>query len=263
LISRAETIFIGSIRSFKFGDRVHAKIPLFPQLNDCLVPVHVTVSIENVLRGSVRPGPLDYFYFASVCAITGPVEDPSSHPRSVFFLRKEHGHWRAIEDYWMNRMWVFSGRHSDDLIRGKTVEEAIPLVLLTPGEGYSQKQFASEGLAWGSGPARNLLGEAGARQLIVPLLGNPDLYVRCEACIALEKHDGPWDCAGSVLSAVLDRLATGDSAWITSQILFDIELLAGHANRTIQGRAKRMLPMIKVHSGPLAILPPPSATGLR
>ena len=225
--------------------------------------MRVTILVENVLRGSIRPGPLDYYYLGSVCAITGPVEDPSSPPRSVFFLRKQHGQWRAIEDYWKNRVWVFSGRHSDDFIRGKTVEEAIPMILLTPGEGYSPKKFASEGLAWGSGPARNLLGEAGVRRLLMPLLEHPDVYVRCEACIILEPHDGPWECAGPVLSAVLDKLATGDSAWITPRIHSDIEMLAGHAERTIQERAKRLLPMIKIHSGPPGTLPPPSAKDLR
>jgi hypothetical protein len=262
LIRHSEVIFVGSISSFKFGQRVHAYIPLFPELNDCLVPVRVTVSIENVLRGGLRPGALDYYYFASVCATTGPVEDPASHRRSIFFLRREHGRWRTIEDYWTNRLWIFSGRHSDDLIRGRTIYEAIPLVLLTPGEGFSAERFASE-LAWGTGPARELVGEAGARRLLTPLLKHPDLYVRCQACIKLEPHDGPWDCAGPVLAAVLDRVVSGDSAWITPRIFSELQMLAGHADRTIQQRTKRLFPMMKIYSGPPGSLPPPTATPLR
>jgi hypothetical protein len=263
LIRHSEAIFVGSISSFKFGERIHAHVPLFPELNDCLVPVRVTVSIENVLRGSLRPGALDYYYFASVCAIMGPVENPTSNQRSIFFLRREHGRWRTIEDYWKNRLWIFSGRHSDDLIRGRTVYEAIPLILLTPGEGFSAERFASEGFSWGAGPARELVGEAGARRLLTPILKHPDLYVRFQACITLEPHDGPWDCAGPVLAAVLDRVVSGDSAWITPRIFFDLQMLAGHADRTIQQRTKRLFPMMKIHTGPPGSLPPPTATPLR
>ena len=263
LISRADAIFVGSITAFRFANRVHARVPLFPQLNDCLVPVRVTVSVENVLRGSASTGALTFYYFGTLCGTMGPVENPSTNPRSIFFLRQEHNQWRAIEDYWTNRVWVFSGRHPDSLIRGKTVEQAIPLILLTPGEGFSAEKFASPGLVMGHSDAIQLLGEVAARRLITPIMKHPDPYVRCEACITLESHDGLWDCAGPVLAPILDRLASGDSAWITPGILSDIQVIVNHADRRVQWRAKHLLPAIRIHRGPAGILPSPTSAGPR
>jgi hypothetical protein len=91
LVRRSEIIVVGSITNFKFGERVDAQIPLFPDLDHCLIPVRVTVSVENSIKGNVPAGPLVYYYFGSVCGTMGPVESPSRHPRSIFFLRRERG----------------------------------------------------------------------------------------------------------------------------------------------------------------------------
>lgn len=50
---------------------------MFPQLDHCLIPVRVTVSVENSIKGSVRPGLFKYYYFGSDCGTMGPVENPS------------------------------------------------------------------------------------------------------------------------------------------------------------------------------------------
>lgn len=196
-----------TIRDFKVSQKAQAHVPRFPQLDGCLVSVRVTFSVENVLRRSLLPGPLDYYYFGTLCGTMGPVENLFP-PRNVFFLRKQQGHWTAIEDYWMNRIPVRGGRHSDNLGRGKSGEDAIPEILLTPETDTQPRlllcRFSDEG-----NNATVLLGAAGARRLIVPLLNHPDLNVRAEACIALERDSGPWSCTGPALPTGLDRLAAG------------------------------------------------------
>lgn len=263
LVNRSELIFVGSINSFKFSEPIHAHIPLFPQLDECMVPVRVSVTVENVLQGSIRRGPLEYYFFGSVCSTMGPVENPSVNPRSIFFLRRESGTWRVTEDYWKNRLWIFSGRHSDDLIRGKNVAEAIPLILLTPGDNFSPEDFASLGLVWATGPSMELVGEEATHSLIRPLLTHPDLYLRCKVCTMLAPEADKWDCAGPVLDAVLNRLSTGEAGWLKPDLLTDIQMLTDHADREVRQRVTRMIPGIRLHIGPLPKLPPATTTGLR
>ena len=122
LIERAEAIFIGSIHKLRVEDQ--SRTP------ECLVLVCVDVQVENVLKGDVSGGYLEYFYFGPWCGTTGPVESLQLSSRSVFFLHREQDRWRTLGDYWRNRIPVLSGRHPDRAVTGRVTAAAIADVLL-------------------------------------------------------------------------------------------------------------------------------------
>ena len=161
-------ILVGTMASITFGTAVRTNVP---QLNDCLVPVTVGVSVENVLRGSLSSH-LDFVYFGTLCATTGPVESPEIGSRSVFFLRKDSGHWRPLSDYWRNRLPVFTGKPDSDVMIGKPIEEAISEIILTPGASYSNAGLV-QALATLTPESASLIGASATAGLIRPLLGHP------------------------------------------------------------------------------------------
>ena len=137
LINDAELIVVGTMTSLTFGKPIHMNIP---NLSDCLIPVRVSVSVENVLRGSVT-AKLSFDIPQPNCGTSGPVESPRLGTRSVFFLRKDAGRCIRLADYWMNRIPVYTGRHSNEFLLGKPIEQAISELLLTAGIGCSTKQL--------------------------------------------------------------------------------------------------------------------------
>lgn len=207
LLTRAEVIVVGAVKSVSFGRHAVSSVPSVPGLNDCLVPTRVTVVIENVVRGSV-PSVLDFVYFSSICAMVGPVESINIGARSVFFLVSEQGHWRPLTDYWMARIPVLTGRHNQSLLRGKSVPEAISEILLTPGDRPSAEALV-HALAVSTSESFALVGGTATARLLRPFLSHPDLHVRVRACLALKHVAGGaegGDCAPRLVIETIEHI---------------------------------------------------------
>jgi len=257
LIKGAEIIIVGTITSITFGKVVHTSVPLFPQLNDCLVPVRISVSVENVLRGSI-PNRLNFEYFGTVCGTMGPVESPQGGSRSMFFLRNDSGRWRPLADYWRNRIPVLTGRHGNELLVGKPIEEAISEILLTPSDNYTTAGLV-QALATATSESSSLIGPSATERLLVPLLNHSDMQVRVQACLELNAFGNSFeDCARRLVDENLDLMARQGFGAISPGLAVDLERLANYSDPDTISRAQRLLPFSKIAAppAPTPLLPP-------
>jgi hypothetical protein len=204
----------------------------------CARLMRVMVSPENVLAGHPPSRSFDEYYFSPRCGSSDYLELPKVGSRGVLFLRKEHGYWRTVADYW-GFIPVHSGGHAPQSLAGKPVERQIAEILLKPGEGYSPGEFALDGEA--SDAARALIGPGPANQLIQSLLDHPDIRVRVAACVALARDDRNASCASRVLSAYLDRFEKGDFTGISRSLVIRLRALEGYAEPSVRSRAPYLL----------------------
>jgi hypothetical protein len=197
--------------------------------------VRVDVQVENVLKGDVSGGDLEYFYFGPSCGTTGPVESPQLGSRSVFFLHREQGRWRTLVDYWRTRIPVLSGRHPDSAVTG-TVGTPVADVLLTPGTEYSAEGLVQALKTDAVFAALDLIGPEHTEKLLQPLQTNHFREVRAAACVATGEFFRRWDCAGRVLSEFsIDKFDA-----VPPTLLGDLRDLARHAgvdSRTLSALA--------------------------
>lgn len=239
LVKRSDAVVVGTIGPIAVARK--------PRIGDCSALIRVSVSLENVLRGHVPGRTLEYYNFSPWCGFVGPVDIPHSGERSVLFLREDSGHWRTIEDYWSNRLRVFSGGHPDSMVENQPIEEAIARILLTPGDGDSSEDFAV-GVMQGSGIAVMLVGDDGALPLLEPLLAHPDFSVRVASCAELnsiKQPEGTWACANAIVPEFLDQFSRGRLPWGTSHAPPFLELVASHAEPSIRARAEEAFPALR------------------
>ena len=235
LIHRSDAILTGTISGWKNVSKRAG--------DECSNLVRVTISVENVLLQDAPPGArlrrqLDAYFYSPRCGSSDFIEPPRRGLRSIYFLRNDHGRWRTLADYW-GSIPVYSGRHTDEAGAGKSIEWRIAEILLTPGEGYSPRDFALDGEP--SDDARALIGAGPANQLISSLLDHPDMLVRVAACVALAKEDQSPSCAGPVLSAYLDRFEKGDFRGISRALVMRLRSLEGYAEPSVRSRAPYLL----------------------
>jgi len=238
LVRRSDAIVLGTIASLVVARE--------PRNGECFALIRVRVSVENVLRGVPPSGTLDYYSFSPWCGFVGPVEVPHSGERNVFFLRKDSGRWRTIEDYWRSQVRVFSGRHPSSLIENEPIGEAIARILLTPGDGYSSEGLAV-GVMQGTGIASMLVGD-GVQPLLEPLLAHSDFSVRVASCAELNsirQLEGIWPCANAIVPEFLDQFSREKLPWSTSQVPPLLEMLAGHADPPTCARAEELFPALR------------------
>jgi len=209
-----------------------------PGGDGCSNLMRLTVSVENVLAGKPPRRPFDDYYFSRRCGSSDYVELPKPGSRGIVFLRKEHGNWRTVADYW-GFIPVHSGRHPAKSLAGKSVEQQIAEVLLTPGDGYSPGEFSLDGEARDA--ARALIGRDSTIKLIQSLLNHPDIRVRVAACVALARDDPNGSCASRVLSAYLDRFEKGDFRGISRTLVIRLRALEGYAEPSVRSRAPYLL----------------------
>jgi hypothetical protein len=265
LVRGAEAITVGTITSLQFRQAIHANVPLFPQLNDCLVPVRVTVSVENSLRGDVGSRQLDFASFGTVCGTTGPVESPQYGARGVFFLRKDSGHWRTLADYWRNGLPVLTGRHGNELLSGKPIEQAIAEILLTPGDDCSTRSLM-RAVAMSTPESVALIGPRGTRRLLRPLLNHPDMHIRATACLWLNDLGDPSeneDCAHQSVAENLDAIVQQGFGGIPPGFAFDLGRLADFSDPATRTRAHLLLSFVKTATLAPPAPWPPLPAGLR
>jgi hypothetical protein len=206
--------------------------------DDCASLMRLTITAENVLAGNPPRRAFDDYYFGPRCGSSDYLELPKPGSRGILFLRKDHGYWRTVADYW-GFLPVHSGRHMAPSLAGKPVEQQIAEILLTPGEGYSPGDFALDGDA--SDAARALIGPGPANQMIQSLLDHPDIRVRVAACVALARDDPNASCASRVLSAYLDRFEKGDFTGISRSLVIRLRALEGYAEPSVRSRAPYLL----------------------
>ena len=252
LINDAELIVVGTMTSLTFGKPIHMNIP---NLSDCLIPVRVSVSVENVLRGSVT-AKLSFEYLGPNCGTSGPVESPRLGTRSVFFLRKDAGRWRPLADYWMNRIPVYTGRHSNEFLLGKPIEQAISELLLTAGIGCSTKQL-EEALALSMPISSALIGLPATDQLLKPYLNHPDLRVRAQACHDLNGSGASTeDCASRLIRENLDIVDKRGFEAVPPGVVLDLQQLVSYADPATRDRFTAVLPFFKDPAMDLRMPPP-------
>jgi hypothetical protein len=66
----------------------------------CSILMRLAVSVENVLAGNPPRRGFDDYSFSPRCGSSDYVELPKPGSRGILFLRREHGQWRTVSDYW-------------------------------------------------------------------------------------------------------------------------------------------------------------------
>ena len=233
MVQRADSIVVGTI--------VKLDIVAKPPEGSCLALMRVQLQIENVLKGSPSDQTLTYYYFGPWCGTMGPVESLHVNSRSIFFLRGEQGYWRALGDYWQNRLPVRSGRHPKAFGAGNPIERVIADVLLIPGEQYSAAAFAMGIQTEASFTARTLVGAARTDQLLRSLLIHPEMDIRAVACLVLKENQATDDCAAPILSWYLDRFARGDFTGISGSVVGRLDFLKAYVAPATRSQAEYLL----------------------
>ena len=235
LVRRADVVVVGTITS--------QVIVATPIPGKCLFLTRANVAVESVLRGDVGADSLAYYYFDTWCATSGPVDLPRSGTRSIFFLRKDGGHWRPIGDYWRNRIPVLSGRHARNAFSGEPIGEAIAKVLLTTGEDCRPDELVEALSTTPRFAAVGLLGAERTSQLMEPLLNYPDAHLRVAACAAITESLGAHPCAKDLVVPYLDRLERGEFDGMTNTFLSHLRSLSQYTVPLVRKRAQMLLPI--------------------
>lgn len=112
-----------------------------------LDPIRITVSVENVLRGTIERPTIEIFgfrYSRDQSSFPGNPFHPRPGQRRLFLLRRESGRLRLYVDDVREGYApvVCSGRHPavDARLAGDP-GRAIAWILLTPGDGYDEREF--------------------------------------------------------------------------------------------------------------------------
>ena len=174
MIRNAEIIVVGKVQSQKLVGPIVQGYRL----------VQVSITVENVIQGTVKTAqPLTfYFYWPYLYGTTGDVNSLRGDRRYIFFLKQEDGVLRAVWDLMRSNIIVSSGRHNTlPLTEERPLIERIAVMLLTPGDDLNPSQF-SDGLLRSTPFALYYVGSWRTANLLIALLRSPERAVRTGAC---------------------------------------------------------------------------------
>jgi len=159
----------------------------------------VTLSVEQVIRGSVDNAEVTAFYWAPEVYTHGrALHSPSPGERAVHYLITSNGVLRYVADVMRSTTPVLSGHHRQSpWAAGSNDEVKIVAILLTPGEGMDVTRFSSN-LGTATSDSLWLAGFGGTLPLLDALTESPIWDVKWAACVQLhlggfEGHDGCID----------------------------------------------------------------------
>jgi hypothetical protein len=103
-------------------------------------PIDVGVSVENVLRGGVNTSSVTYTYWIGDRGTSGEWNSLMEGARYVHFLRRVHGEFRALVDFWPSAIRVTTGHHAT-ISNNPDMRERIARLVLEPGDDFDPQRF--------------------------------------------------------------------------------------------------------------------------
>lgn len=149
----------------------------------------INVEVENVIQGDVREGRIRvyrYGHFDGYMPGQIPIDHILPGERRVFFLLPFGRDYRMIEDVVAGSFRVASGRHRQ-LSKDKPVLQQIAEVLVLPGEGFDEEQYARDLDVQASSKVPALVGLRHTVLLLRELMSRGPKLVSAQACLSLYK----------------------------------------------------------------------------
>jgi hypothetical protein len=172
---------IGNPRSSPGDSRVRT------QLN------RLKVSVEEVIKGSVRSNTIEFYYFTYSTDNTVDLGVrryiPSLGQRRIFFLKPSDSFYRSVGDVTDYTLQVGSGVHAPGFCRGKEPGCCIAEMLLIPGRDLNVDMFV-QGLYKAGFAAKLLCSVTVTQDLVRRLTRNPDERISDRARQVLSMIDG-------------------------------------------------------------------------
>lgn len=140
----------------------------------------VTVEPEQILKGPDQGDQLTFYYYDYSSANDRDLGIPRYIPRigqrRIYFLQPFRGGFRSVGDVADYTVTVWSGYHSRDFCKGKSVGCCIAEILLEPGTGYDSLSFANQ-LARAASAATVFCSRTVALRLVQQLADNSDRQI--------------------------------------------------------------------------------------
>ncbi len=149
----------------------------------------INVEVESVIQGDIREVKIRvyrYGYFSGHMPGNISIDDILPGERRVLFLLPFGRDYRVIEDVVGGSFPVASGRHRQ-LPKDKPVLEQIAEVLVLPGEGFDEDQYARYLDVQASSTVPVLVGFRRTVLLLRELLSRGPKPVSAQACLSLYK----------------------------------------------------------------------------
>jgi len=144
------------------------------------------VDVENVIQGALGPGRIRvyrYGYESGQLPGNIPIDDIFPGERRILFLLPHRSDYRLIEDIVASSLAVGSGAHHR--FHGDTVLEQIAGVLLLPGEGFDEEQYARYLSVQSGSQVLAIVGFRRTALLLNQVMSRGPRKVSAEACLAL------------------------------------------------------------------------------
>ena len=184
-VQRSSVIIIGTVSSVGFTGRL-AETP--DERKRVVGLIKAEVLVENVLRGEVPQKRLTFFYYYPAEGFSLPsVNIIELHQRAIFFLRRDDGAFRSVNDVYESCIHLATGSHPELKVgHQKTVEQAITEACILPGsKGDLNRQNWPYLIEHGAHVGEELIGSLRTVELLNSLLNYPDYRVRAESCLAV------------------------------------------------------------------------------
>jgi hypothetical protein len=137
----------------------------------------IKIDVEEVVKGSIRANPLEFYYFTYSTEDQGdlgvPFYLPSVGQHRIFFLKPYHSTYRSVGDVTNFTLPVRTGSHPDGFCQGKKPGCCIGEMLLIPEQDLDTERFAQD-LVYAEAAAEVLCSPDVARSLLKQLTKNPD-----------------------------------------------------------------------------------------
>ncbi len=112
-------------------------------LIDC---TEITAEVENVLKGDLSAHTVTFYYYIfseyNGRDLGALIYVPVLGERRMFFITRDAGALRSIGDVRDYTLGVASGYHDSSSLNSLPFGQKVATILLTPGQGYSDENFA-------------------------------------------------------------------------------------------------------------------------
>jgi len=236
LIKEAPIVVVASIhssspvgQSFVLGDSRAYPVQL----------QRISVSVENVLRGSISTGSTEIFCFSykqGSATIDGKnIEYGGASGRRVYFLDRDRNELRCFVDVYESSIPVYTGRHSIAEQQPANIEDIIAAMLLTIGEGPDVSKLSHSGMMDGVHLSNQIVGRTPTIRLLKPLSNHANEEVRRQACLALSRSFVGQDECLNGLAGMSERKADEEiRTMIANRSASDEYLIQGLTSNNVQ-----------------------------
>lgn len=182
--------------------------------------VSVTADVENVIRGGLPKGRIQFYLFANTLSANGyhtVLAWMEAGARYIVFLREDGGILRTLADVGGGNIRTWSGRHdsiptSQSQPAGEDPGTSIALLALVPSTDFDKGfaaniQRTSDAVSQFAPPKEIVL-------LLRNLLANRDADVRAQACLTLSRNFSYQDpCLPKLLQSTDGEILQQATIW--------------------------------------------------